>query len=96
MGIEALDGGNEMVPVTAAIRLDQELWVRIAKNDQTALFKPKGQRSQGPAPGVDYHDDWVAIYVVCADRRALGALEGATVQTFVWLEEPTAKALETT
>eukprot|EP00961_Rhodomonas_salina_P236858 3201511-Rhodomonas_salina.1 len=109
MGMEALDGSDEMVPVTAAIRRDLELWVRIAKNDQTALyfelcrivripfreavwqyckcltecyamcglpqvrfttvefsptgFKPKGQRSQGPAPGVDYYDDGVAIYV---------------------------------
>eukprot|EP00961_Rhodomonas_salina_P196075 2646703-Rhodomonas_salina.1 len=38
MGIEALDGSDEMVPVTAAIRQDRELWVRIAKNDQTALY----------------------------------------------------------
>eukprot|EP00961_Rhodomonas_salina_P019025 256467-Rhodomonas_salina.1 len=38
MGMEALDGGDEMVPVTAAIRRDRELWVRIAKNDQTALY----------------------------------------------------------
>eukprot|EP00961_Rhodomonas_salina_P056974 766104-Rhodomonas_salina.1 len=38
MGIEALDGGDEMVPVTAAIRGDRELWVWIAKNDQTALY----------------------------------------------------------
>eukprot|EP00961_Rhodomonas_salina_P002036 28234-Rhodomonas_salina.3 len=142
MGIEALDGSDKMVPVMAVIRLDRELWVRIAKNDQTTLyfelcrivlipfrkavwqyckcltacyamsrlpqvrfttvefsptgFKPKGQRSQGPAPGVDYYDDGVAIYVVCVDLRALGALQGATVQTFVWLEEPTAAALATT
>eukprot|EP00961_Rhodomonas_salina_P061069 819990-Rhodomonas_salina.1 len=59
-------------------------------------FKPKGQRSQGPAPGVDYYDDGVAIYVVCTDHRALGALQGATVSTLVWLEEPTAAALATT
>eukprot|EP00961_Rhodomonas_salina_P041503 558628-Rhodomonas_salina.1 len=26
MGMEALDAGNEMVPVTAAIRRDRELW----------------------------------------------------------------------
>eukprot|EP00961_Rhodomonas_salina_P291806 3932344-Rhodomonas_salina.1 len=38
MGIEALDGSDEMVPATAAIRQDWELWVRIAKNDQTTLY----------------------------------------------------------
>eukprot|EP00961_Rhodomonas_salina_P244329 3301915-Rhodomonas_salina.2 len=38
MGIEALDGSSEMVQVTAAIRRDRDLWVRIAKVDQTELY----------------------------------------------------------
>eukprot|EP00961_Rhodomonas_salina_P105042 1414618-Rhodomonas_salina.1 len=38
MGIEALDCSEEMVPVTAVIRRDRELWIRVAKNDQTALY----------------------------------------------------------
>eukprot|EP00961_Rhodomonas_salina_P273814 3699475-Rhodomonas_salina.2 len=33
-------------------------------------FKPKGQQSQGQAPGADYYDSGVAIYIVCADNAA--------------------------
>eukprot|EP00961_Rhodomonas_salina_P137841 1854114-Rhodomonas_salina.2 len=142
MGIEALDTSSEMVLVTATIRHNRDLWIRIAKVDQTALyfelcriirlqfseavwqyckcltacyemkglpqvrfttvefsptgFKPKCQQSQGPAPGVDYYDAGVAIYVVCADLQAFNAVQGAVVNKSVWLEAPTAAALKTT
>eukprot|EP00961_Rhodomonas_salina_P209476 2827885-Rhodomonas_salina.2 len=141
MGIEALDSGSKMVPVTAAIRHYRDLWVQIAKVNQTALyfqlcrilcipfreavwqyckclmacyamqglsevrfttvefsptgFKPKGWQSQGPAPGVDYYDAGVAIYVVCADSAAFNTVQGAAVEKFVWLEAPTEAALNT-
>eukprot|EP00961_Rhodomonas_salina_P035101 472604-Rhodomonas_salina.1 len=59
-------------------------------------FKPKGLQSQGPAPGVDYYDAGVAIYVVCADNAAFNAVQGSAVEKFVWLEAPTEAALNTT
>eukprot|EP00961_Rhodomonas_salina_P006607 89706-Rhodomonas_salina.1 len=131
-----------MVPVTAAIRRDRDLWIRIQKVDQTALyfqlcrilripfreavwqyckcltacyamqglpqarfttvefsptgFKPKGRQSQGPAPGVDYYDAGVAIYIVCADNAAFNSVQGSAVEKLVWLEAPTEAALNTT
>eukprot|EP00961_Rhodomonas_salina_P177507 2393600-Rhodomonas_salina.1 len=63
----------------------------------TVEFASMGRAEGGkPAPAVDYYDDFVPAFAVCAEEQDRAVAQSAIVPKAVWFEEPTEEGLKNT